>query len=157
MSPFCAYFNYYFCDMLSVTCKAAIKAVIFLGVEHPSGQRYSIGEIADRIGENEHTVGKLLQKLVRAGIICSAKGPNGGFYITEAQRAQPVIHVVEAIDGQDMFTECGLGFHTCSERRPCPFHQDFKKVREGFYALCRERKIAELDNSVISGKAFLNG
>ena len=143
--------------MLSVTCKAAIKAVIFLGVERPKGTRFSIGEVADKIGENEHTVGKLLQKLVHEDIICSAKGPGGGFYITDDQRQTPVIRIVEVIDGHEVFTECGLGFHKCSERRPCPFHEDFRSVRDGFQAMCRNNTIADLDRSVIVGKAFLNG
>ena len=143
--------------MLSVTCKAAIKAVIFLGAEHMCGNRFSIGEIASQIGENEHTVGKLLQKLVKADIICSTKGPHGGFFITEQQRDKPVITIVETIDGPGMFKECGLGFHTCSEKRPCPLHHDFKIIRDGFLNICREKKIAELDQSVISGKSFLIG
>lgn len=157
MSPIFTARNCYFCSMLSVTCKAAIKAVLFLGTEHERGNRYSIVEIAMQIGENEHTVGKLLQKLVHADIICSAKGPNGGFYITESQRSKPVMAIVDTIDGQNMFKECGLGFQTCSEKRPCPLHHDFKIIRDGFYAMCREKKISELDQSVLSGKSFLIG
>ena len=157
MSPIYTALNCYICVMLSVTCKAAIKAVLFLGTEYERGDRYSIVEIAMHIGENEHTVGKLLQKLVHAQIICSAKGPNGGFFITEAQREKPVMDIVETIDGQNMFKECGLGFQTCSEKRPCPLHHDFKIIREGFHKICREKKIADLDQSIISGQSFLIG
>ena len=67
--------------MLSLTCKAAIKAVVYLGLRVESGDKSSIKEIADFIDENEHTVGKLLQTLVKKDIINSAKGPTGGFYL----------------------------------------------------------------------------
>lgn len=143
--------------MLSLTCKAAIKAVIFLGVQHTSSTRFSIGEIASEINENNHTVGKLLQKLTKAGIINSIKGPNGGFYITEQQRQLHVINIVEAIDGTEVFTECGLGFDKCSESKPCPFHNEFKHVRNLFTEMCRQKKISELDMTVIEGSAFLKG
>ncbi|HNK42482.1 MAG TPA: Rrf2 family transcriptional regulator, partial [Flavobacteriales bacterium] len=64
--------------MLSLTCKASIKAVVFLGSKLASGERSSLKEVAAYTGENEHTVGKLLQRLVKSGIIQSAKGPRGG-------------------------------------------------------------------------------
>jgi len=143
--------------MLSLSCKAAIKAVIYLGSQFESGRRTGIREVADYIDENEHTVGKLLQKLVRENIIKSAKGPNGGFYITARQRNQRVITIVEAIDGKEVFSQCGLGLSKCSENRPCPFHDDFKPIREGFKQLCLEKRISELDEKVNNGLFHLIG
>lgn len=143
--------------MLSLTCKAAIKAVIFLGSKLKEEEKAGIKEIAADINENEHTVGKLLQKLVKEKIINSLKGPNGGFFITEKQKQLSIIHVVEAIDGEDVFKRCGLGFSKCSESRPCPFHYDFKPVREEFKNMCIEKKIMDLCENVNSGLAFLKG
>lgn len=143
--------------MLSLSCKASIKAVIFLGSKFESGERAGIKEIADFIDENEHTVGKLLQKLAKEGIINSAKGPNGGFYITAKQKNQRVINIVEAIDGKDVFNQCGLGLSKCSELRPCPFHNDFKPIREMFKQLCHEKRINQLYEEVNSGLVHLIG
>ena len=143
--------------MLSLTCKAAIKAVIYLGSKYDSGEKSGIREIAAFINENEHTVGKLLQKLVKADIINSLKGPTGGFYLAAPQRNQRVIAIVEAIDGEEVFKQCGLGFSKCSESRPCPFHNDFKPVRELFRQMCREKRIRDLYESVNTGAAFLMG
>ena len=68
--------------MLSLTCKTAIKAVIYLASKFESGEKAGIREIADFINASEHTVGKMLQTLVKEKVINSAKGPAGGFYIT---------------------------------------------------------------------------
>ena len=130
--------------MLSLSCKAGIKAVIFLGSRFESGDKSGIKEISKHINENEHTVGKILQKLVKNNIIKSVKGPNGGFYITQKQKSQPIINIVEAIDGKDVFKQCGLGLTKCSESRPCPFHNDFKPVRELFKNMCIEKKVNDL-------------
>ena len=141
--------------MLSLTCKAAIKAVLYLASHMSAAQRFGMVEVADAIGENEHTVGKLLQKLVKANIIHSAKGPNGGFYMTEEQLPQPIIRIVHAIDGEELFTSCGLGLSQCSHQHPCPIHNDYKKVRDGFEQLCQQKTIADVCKPVADGAAFL--
>jgi Rrf2 family protein len=143
--------------MLSLTCKASIKAVIFLGSRLSSGERSSLKEVAEFTGENEHTVGKLLQRLVKTGIIESAKGPGGGFYITTRQADQRVMRIVLAIDGEGIFTECGLGLNKCSDARPCPFHESYKPIREQFRQLCQSHKVRDLYEDVNSGLAHLIG
>jgi Rrf2 family protein len=143
--------------MLSLTCKAAIKAVIYLGTKLHTGKRYGLKEVAAYIGENEHTVGKLLQRLVKAGIIDSAKGPNGGFSMTAKQAELRVIRIVEAMDGKEVFKQCGLGLSKCSDARPCPFHEAWKPIREQFRKLCEERRVRDLYQGVNSGLAHLVG
>ena len=141
--------------MLSLTCKASIKAVIFLGTYQDTYKKVSIKEIASYINENEHTVGKLLQKLVKEKIINSSKGPNGGFYVTEEQINQPIIKIIKAIDGDDVFSQCGLGIDECNESKPCPLHQDFKPIRDKFKTMCDEKKLIELYEDVNNGLAHL--
>lgn len=141
--------------MLSLTCKAAIKSVIYLGSKFESGERVGIKQIAEYINENEHTVGKLLQKLVKNEIINSAKGPTGGFYITSKQKKQRVINIVEAIDGKDVFNQCGLGLSKCSSAHPCPIHNDFEPVRNLFKKMCKEKSVENLCEDVNNGLAYL--
>ena len=143
--------------MLSHTCKTAIKAVIYLASKFESGEKAGIKEIAGFIDASEHTVGKLLQTLVKDGVINSSKGPNGGFYISAKQKENPIIHIVEAIDGKEVFKQCGLGLSKCSANHPCPIHNDYKIVRDGFEQLCKQKKIAELWVPVDNGLAYLFG
>jgi Rrf2 family protein len=141
--------------MLSLTCKAAIKAVIFLASKFEADQKSGIKEIAEYINENEHTVGKLLQRLVKGNIIKSSKGPNGGFYISEKQMQQRIIKIVETIDGKKVFKECGLSLGKCNDRRPCPLHSEYKPVRELFQKMCNTNRVADLYQKVIAGEAHL--
>lgn len=131
--------------------------MIYLGSISESGKRASIKDIATFIGENEHTVGKLLQKLVKSGIIKSIKGPHGGYYITEDQKKESVINIIHAIDGPEVFNKCGLGLSQCSETRPCPFHKDFKPIRDRFRDMCKSKRISELHENVINGLTYLTG
>ncbi|HWC53839.1 MAG TPA: Rrf2 family transcriptional regulator [Chitinophagaceae bacterium] len=143
--------------MLSLTCKTGIKAVVYLASKYATGEKAGIKEIADFIHASEHTVGKLLQTLVKEQVICSSKGPNGGFYITEKQMLQPIINIVEAIDGKQLFEECGLGLSKCSASHPCPLHNDYKIIRDQFKQMCQEKKVSDLRESVKGGLAYLFG
>ena len=143
--------------MLSFTCKTAIKAVIYLASKFESGENAGIKEIAEFIDASEHTIGKLMQTLVKQGVVNSVKGPSGGFYISKEQRKQPIINIVEAINGKQLFKECGLGLSKCSASRPCPIHHDYKEARDKVEKLFSTRKIADLCEPVNDGLAYLIG
>lgn len=143
--------------MLSLTCKTAIKAVIFLASRTERGEKAGIREIAEYIEASEHTVGKMLQSLVKENVINSSKGPNGGFYVTAKQKNNAIINVIVAIDGKEVFNECGLGLSKCSATHPCPMHKDYKKIRDGFKAICQQKKVSDLCETVNEGFAYLAG
>lgn len=143
--------------MLSLTCQTAIKAVIYLASKLESGEKAGIREIATFINASEHTVGKMLQTLVKEEVINSMKGPNGGFFITEKQKSQPLLKIIHAIDGDEIFQQCGLGLSKCSATHPCPMHDDYKIIRDGFKNMCRQKKVSDLLEPVNDGLAYLMG
>lgn len=141
--------------MLSNTCKTAIKAVIYLSSKFERGEKAGIKEVAEFIGANEHTVGKILQTLVKQNVIRSIKGPSGGFFISKQQQDQPIIHIVEAIDGRQIFKSCGLGLSQCSSAHPCPIHDDYKAARDIVENLFRVKRVSDLCEPVNNGFAYL--
>ena len=143
--------------MLSHTCKTAIKAVIYLATKYEAGEKCGIKDIAEYINASEHTVGKLLQTLVKQDVIHSMKGPFGGFYISAAQLQNPVIKIVEAIDGKDIFKSCGLGLSRCSASHPCPIHYEYKEARDIIERIFKTKKIIDLCIPVNDGMAYLFG
>lgn len=143
--------------MLSYTCKTAIKAVIYLASKTEQGEKAGTKEIAEHIRASEHTVGKILQTLARQGLINSAKGPSGGFFITAIQQNQPISNIVESIEGEQIFNGCGLGLSQCSALHPCPIHEEYKVARDLIEKLFREKKVKDLCIPVTNGLAFLFG
>jgi len=141
--------------MFSYTCKTAIKVTIYLASKFGTGENAGIREISQYIGASEHTIGKLMQTLVKQGIVNSVKGPAGGFYISKEQMKYPLMRIVEAIDGGRFFKECGLGLNKCSASRPCPIHNEYKEARDRIETLFNSRKIADLREHVNDGIAFL--
>lgn len=143
--------------MLSKTCKTAIKAVIYLCSKFDTEENVGIKEVAEFISASEHTVGKILQTLARQNVIKSMKGPTGGFYISKEQQKQPIINIVEAIDGKQIFTSCGLGLSKCSATHPCPIHNEYKQVRDLMEKIFREKNVLTLCKPVSNGLAYLMG
>lgn len=141
--------------MLSLTCKTAIKAVIYLSNKSNSGQKAGIKEVARHINANEHTVGKALQKLVKSGVINSLKGPTGGFFLSPKQQRQPIYDIVETIEGEGVFKQCGLGLTQCSEAHPCPIHDEYKVARKLIENIFREKNVIDLCDPVENGLTFL--
>ena len=143
--------------MLSYTCKTAIKSVIYLALKSAAGEKAGMKEVAKEIDASEHTVGKLLQTLVKHQVINSVKGPSGGFYISKKQLQQPVINIVEAIDGGQVFKECGLGLSKCSATHPCPMHDQYKIARDILEDLFKQNRVLDMCEPVNNGLAYLVG
>ena len=141
--------------MLSKTCKTAIKAVIYLCSKFDTEENSGIKEISEFINASEHTVGKILQTLVKQNVIKSLKGPTGGFYISKEQQTQPIINIVEAIDGKQVFKSCGLGLNKCSSSHPCPIHYEYKEARDIIENLFSHKKVVDLCEPVSNGLAYL--
>lgn len=137
--------------IFSKTCEYAMRAVFFIAHKTASGGRVGIKEIATGIGSPEHFLAKILQDLSRRGVVQSAKGPNGGFYMDSATLKRPLAEVVEAVDGTGLFTGCGLGLEYCSEINPCPLHDEFKEIRNKIYEMLQNTSIEEFNEDLNLG------
>ena len=113
-------------------------------------------DIAKEINSPEAFTAKILQQLVRAGVLSSVKGPNGGFFIDKAQIDRiKLSEVVTAIDGDEIYKGCGLGLTECSEDFPCPLHFKFKKVRDDLKNMLEITSLYELATGFDMGLTFL--
>lgn len=83
---------------------------IFAGKE---GGRVSNVEIAKALGASEHTLSKVLQRLARAGLIKSYRGPAGGFVLAEPASKITLLEVFEAVEGPIGKAGCLLGVPAC--------------------------------------------
>jgi len=138
-------------SVFSKTCEYALRAVFYIAKQTQSGHRSGIKDIAQGIESPELYLGKILQDLSRKGIIGSAKGPNGGFFLTEEMLSTPLIEVVRAVDGDSLFTGCGLGLKFCSEVNPCPLHYQFMAIRTGLVEMLSNSTIGSFNKELIDG------
>lgn len=141
--------------MFSKTCEYAIRALIFIAQKSKNGYKVGIKEIAAGIDAPESFIAKILQILSKKNLLQSLKGPGGGFYLDKKSLQKSLADVVTAIDGDKIFVGCGLGLDHCSEKKPCPIHNEFKKVRKDIYAMLEAAKLGELQEQLDSKLAYL--
>lgn len=141
--------------MFSKTCEYAIRAMIFIAQKSKQQSKTGIKEIAKEIGAPEHFIAKILQDLCRSGLLQSSKGPTGGFYLDSHSQQRSLLEIVKVIDGDKLFNGCGLGLDSCSEKKPCPLHHQFKIVRQNIYDMLENARVDELQEQLENKLAFL--
>jgi Rrf2 family protein len=145
----------YFCAMFSKTFGYALRAVVYTALETQDGKKAGLQEIADKLEIPRHFLGKIMQDLVRHGIINSTKGPNGGFYANAKTADTPLLDILILTDGSLVFKHCALGTSVCSHDHPCPLHEDFSVCRAGLLRMMEGKTIRTLTQSVQDGLTFL--
>lgn len=141
--------------MFSKTCEYAIRAMIFIAHKSKNGEKVGIKEIAKGIGSPESFIAKILQQLSRRGLVLSLKGPTGGFYHDKKSLNNSLADIVSAIDGNKIFSGCALGLRECSETKPCPLHNDFKKIRHDIFERLKAAKLGEFNEQLEMNILFL--
>ncbi len=141
---------------MSKACEYGIKAVVCLAVASERGEKKSVACIANNIDSPEAYTSKILQKLVRADIVTSVKGKNGGFLISQERLKTLILwDVIEVIDGLDITAKCVLGLAKCSDENPCPIHENYKDIRADLIHFLKDTPIELLSSRVKLGEGIL--
>lgn len=128
----------------SAGCEYGIRALMSIARQAPAGKFLLLRKI---ISANElpvQYVGKILQTLVRGGILLSAKGRGGGFALERPPEKIFLREIVDAVDGPQRIKRCILGFSPCDNAQPCPQHDDWMQVREQIERLLDRTTLADL-------------
>ena len=141
--------------MFSKACEYAIRAMVFIAQKSRHGNNVGIKEIARGIDSPEAFLAKILQQLSRKELVLSVKGPHGGFYLDSTRLKTTLAAIVEAIDGNQLFTGCGLGLEACSEKNPCPLHDEFKMIRRKIHAMLETTRVDDFSESLDKGLIYL--
>jgi Rrf2 family iron-sulfur cluster assembly transcriptional regulator len=141
--------------MFSKTCEYAIRAAIYISAEGSIEKKVGISDICEHIEAPKHFTAKILQILTRNKIVSSQKGVNGGFYLDRTQKNKPLIEIVQATDGNILFTGCGMGVKSCSDTEPCPLHDKFKAIRTNIKAMMEDSTIESMSKKLVKGNGFL--
>jgi Rrf2 family protein len=114
--------------LYSSACEYAIRALTCLA-ERQSPAFVQLRDVATTEAMPAAFVGKILQDLVRAGLLRSAKGPHGGYALARPPEAISLLEVKAAVDGTADLERCAVGLGRCSDEMPCPQHEIFKPLR----------------------------
>ena len=134
--------------MLRLSKKAdyALIAMKHLAVRGDAGSQgaSSAREIAEQYGIPIELMAKVLQRLVRRGLLLSHQGTRGGYHLARTPGQISVADVIQAIEGPVTVTACTTDEGQCEQYSKCNVRDPLFKVRERILAALGECTIAEL-------------
>ncbi len=134
--------------MLSNASKYAIRAVLFLAENSSVNRKFGSKQIAESLDVPQYFIAKILQKLVKAKIVTSEKGPSGGFYTGNTNLKKNVLDILSVIEKNDIFSECFLGLPVCGDENPCPVHDIVSKFKEALLEKFENQDIKSLSEEI---------
>src|SRR4051812_5164973 len=107
--------------MFSKTVEYALRAVAHLAYEAPKGRTTEQIAEATRV-ESATYLSKVLQELVRKGVVKSQRGIGGGITLAKPPEELTILEVVNAVEPIERIKSCPLGLKSHGVRL-CPLHR----------------------------------
>lgn len=128
---------------LSRSTQFALRAVLDLATEGPG----TTSEIAARRGIPPAQAGKIVQQLVRGGIVRTARGARGGVWLARPADRITLRDVVEAIEGPLSISRC-LIWNDCPCDQPCPVRSALGRIQHDVDRLLQSVTLEDLATDV---------
>jgi len=109
------------------TSEAATLALHAAGVMAAHEGSVSTHTMAEALGASEATLSKVMQRMVKAGLATSRRGPHGGFELARSRETITLLDVYESVEGAINVKHCLLGAPVCGKKH-CPLGSLFEKV-----------------------------
>jgi Rrf2 family protein len=115
----------------------------------------SAKDVAEAYGIPQEALAKILQRLVKAGLLHSQHGTNGGYTLARDPGKISAFEVIRAIDGPLFITSCVTVRGECDQSERCNIREPLRRVSDGIEELLRGITILEMrdEPSHHSGKA----
>lgn len=131
--------------MLKLTKKAdyGLMAMKHLA-EHADGGACSAKDVADAYGIPQEALAKILQRLVKAGLLHSQHGMNGGYTLARDAGAISAFEVIRAIDGPLFITSCVTVRGECGQSDRCTIREPLRRVNQSIEEVLRQITISQM-------------
>ena len=127
--------------MISQTVEYALRAIATIA-QH-EGQPCTAKKISEITQVPLPYLSKLMQGLVRGGLVLSQRGLHGGFVLTKKPEDFTILDVVDVVDPLKRIHECPLKIQSHGTNL-CPLHRRLDKALEATETIFRETTLAEL-------------
>ena len=110
--------------MLPKTAEYGLRAAVWLGRTPNTLQ--SADQLAKATRVPRRYLHKVLQDLVKAGLVRSQSGPGGGYALTRPPEEITILDAISAAGGIERIRMCPLGLDSHSSL--CPLHEELDKA-----------------------------
>jgi Rrf2 family protein len=121
----------------------AIRAVLYMASQ-PQGKIILKKDIC-RVQEiTPAFLTKILQPLIKAGIVGSQRGVGGGFFLARPASAITLFDVISTQEGPLYLNQCLIEGNQCDREFFCPVHGAWREIRAEFMAILARYDFAAL-------------
>ncbi len=101
--------------MTKILAISEANAIAFHGMALIAKSEIAINavHIAEITGSSKHHTSKVLQRLVKQGMLGSTRGPSGGFYLRKPAKDILLIEILEALEGNIEVNDCPIDNEIC--------------------------------------------
>jgi Rrf2 family protein len=110
----------------------------------PAGSRANRVTLAKLADVPMEFLGKVLQALTRARLICSHRGVNGGFELARASSDISMLDILEAIEGPVTLNTCLAHANACPRQWWCAAHEVWSEAQEALKKVLSAAKVDQL-------------
>jgi Rrf2 family protein len=110
--------------------------------EHPQQAAYSAKELSAAYHIPAELLAKILQRLVKAGLLHSQHGTNGGYTLARDAGKISAYEVIRAIDGPLFITSCVTVRGDCDQSDLCTIKEPLRRVNESIEEVLRSITLA---------------
>ena len=103
-----------------------------------------VDEISREMATPKSFLAKILQKLVKAGVIRSFRGVKGGFQLNRAPKDISLLDVIEATEGVVALNACAVDSSVCGFSGTCGVHTVWVTLRGEVNDLLRKHTFADI-------------
>jgi Rrf2 family protein len=121
----------------------SIRAVLHLAEKHPLPV-ISKQEICEAEGITPAFLTKILQPLIRGGIVRSKRGSGGGFALARDPQRLTLLDVMSATEEPMVLNLCLLADQVCEREKICPIHDLWSEARHRIEEIFSRQSVAEL-------------
>jgi len=129
---------------LSKKSDYALIAMKHLATRQDGGSSSSAREISEAYAIPLELLAKILQRLVRAGLLLSVQGTRGGYRLARPAAAISVVDVIHAVDGPVTVTACSPDDNACEQYGTCSIRDPLWKIKSRIVETLSTVTVAEL-------------
>lgn len=136
---------FYLLQAMQLTRAADYAARVMIHLASlPAGGRASRSDLAAAAEVPKPFLGKILQSLVRSGLITSQRGVTGGFVLGRCPSEVTLLDVIEAVEGPLFLNRCLNPGEGCHRSAWCAAHYLWVDAQSAMAAVLRRASLLDL-------------
>ena len=121
----------------------AIRAILYMS-RQPEGEIIYKKDICKAQEITPAFLTKILQPLIKDGIVGSQRGVGGGFYLAKPPAEITLFDIIKSQEGPVYLNQCMVKDNNCEREFFCPVHGAWEQIREEFMATLARYDFASL-------------